>query len=123
MIFETELRCPAVILAVEFIIERNSICVSLSDRTFIFFEVSSNQSTPYKPGPTFHLPSTQNCLCYVPRKNILFSAGTDGTVFAWQIDRILHSDYSDISNEKSTKTSSISGSDGIKNSDKDRVEY
>ena len=83
MIFETEKRCAAVILAVEFIIERNSICVSLSDRTFTFFEVSSNQSTPYKPGPTFHLPSTQNCLCYVPRKNILFSAGTDGTVFAW----------------------------------------
>lgn len=114
MIFETELRCPAVILAVEFIsgIGRDSICVSLSDRTFFFFEVSSNQSTPYKPGPTFHLPSTQNCLCYVPRKNILFSAGTDGTVFAWQIDKILTNDYSDVSTEKSTK-----------NSDKERVEY
>ena len=53
----------------------------------------------------------------------MFSAGTDGTVFAWQIDRILHSDYSDITNEKSTKSSSLGGSDGTKSSDKERVEY
>ena len=95
MRWEKDLECPRPILAVEFIIARNSICVSLSDRTFFFFEVSQNQSTPYKPGPIFQLPSTQNCLCYVPRKNILFSAGTDGTVFAWDISKILTSDFSD----------------------------
>lgn len=109
---EKDIPCAGTILAVEFIIERNSICVSLSNRTFIFFDASSNTSTPYKPGPTFLLPSTQNCLCYVPRKNILFSAGTDGTVFAWQIDKILHNDYSEASAEK-----------GVKNSEKERVEY
>lgn len=49
----------------------------------------------------------------MPRKNILFSAGTDGTVFAWQIDLILRNDYSDQSvTEKATKSS-----------DKERVEY
>ena len=36
----------------------------------------------------FPLPSTQKCLCYVQRKRTLFSAGTDGMVLAWVIDKI-----------------------------------
>lgn len=42
----------------------------------------------------------------------MLSAGTDGTVFAWDVAKILVNDYSEASNEKSTK-----------NADRDRVEY
>lgn len=45
---EIDIACDGVILAVEFIPDKNAICVSLSNRTFIFFDASSTTSTPYK---------------------------------------------------------------------------
>ena len=82
---EIDISCPGVILAIEYISAKNSICVSLSDRTFLFFDAGS---ATYKQQRKFNLPSTQKCLCYVNRKRVLFSAGTDGAVFAWLIDKI-----------------------------------
>jgi len=40
-----------------------------------------------------YLPSTQKCLCYVKRKRALFSAGTDGAIFAWNIDKIFSNEF------------------------------
>lgn len=84
---EIDIACPGVILAIEYVSDKNMICVSLSDRTFLFYNCTS--SPLYKCERKFNLPSTQKCLCYVKRKRLLFSAGTDGAVFAWQVDKIL----------------------------------
>jgi len=77
--------CPDAILAIEFISDKNQLCVSLSNRSFHFFDTSKN---PFKEGTKLKLRSTQKCLCYVKRKRLLFSGGTDGCVFAWNIDKI-----------------------------------
>lgn len=90
MKLEITIPCPGVILAIEYVSDKNAICVSLSDRTFLFYDASS---ASYKQMRKFNLPSTQKCLCYVKRKRILFSAGTDGAVYAWIIDKIFHNDY------------------------------
>lgn len=82
---EYEIHCPGYILAIEYITCKASICVSLSDRTFLFFDAGTPQ---YKQQKKFNVASTQRCLCYVHRKKLLFSAGTDGAVFAWVIDKI-----------------------------------
>lgn len=101
MKWDKDIVCPGGILAIEYIVHKNSICVSLSDRTFIFYDASS---PAYKQqGKKFHLPSTQKCLCYVGRKRILFSAGTDGAVFAWLIDKIFSSDHDDSEEEGEKK--------------------
>jgi hypothetical protein len=52
---EQDITCPGCILAVEYISSKNSICVSLSDRTFLFFDASS---ATYKQQRKFALPST-----------------------------------------------------------------
>jgi WD40 repeat protein len=39
------------------------------------------------------VPSTQKCLCYVKRKHVLFSAGADGAIFAWKMDKIFSNDF------------------------------
>ena len=38
---EIDVPCPGVILAIEFISDKNAICISLSDRTFLFLDASS----------------------------------------------------------------------------------
>ena len=38
---EIDINCPGNILAIEFITDKNSICVSLSDRAFQFFDANS----------------------------------------------------------------------------------
>lgn len=98
---ERDISCPGVILAVEYVSDKNSICVSLSDRSLLFFDCST---IAYKQQLCFEMPSTQKCLCYVKRKKLLFSAGTDGAVFAWQIDKIFKKDSNDdSSNEKGAR--------------------
>jgi len=52
---EIDISCPGVILAIEYISAKNSICVSLSDRTFLFFDAGS---ATYKQQRKFNLPST-----------------------------------------------------------------
>jgi hypothetical protein len=39
------------------------------------------------------VPSTQKCLCYVKRKKMLFSAGADGAIFAWNMDKVFSNDF------------------------------
>ena len=80
-----DIICPSYILAIEFIPDKNAICVSISDKTLLFYDAGS---ATYKQIKKFNLPSTQKCLCYVQRKRVLFSAGTDGAVFAWVVDKI-----------------------------------
>lgn len=38
---EMDKICPAVILAIEFLQDKNAICVSLSDRTLIFYDTTT----------------------------------------------------------------------------------
>lgn len=84
---EKDLVCPGVILAIEYISfqDKSAICVSLSNRKFMFYDA---KSTSYKKMKHFKLPCTQKCLCYVERKKLLFSAGTEGATFAWDIEKI-----------------------------------
>ena len=37
---ETNINCGSVILDVEYIPDKNAICVSLSDRTFVFYDAT-----------------------------------------------------------------------------------
>ena len=81
-----------VILAIEYVSDKNAICVCLSNRSFQFFDCGTPN---YKWLRSFEAPSTQKCLCYVKRKRLLFSAGTDGAVYAWLIDKIFQSDHNE----------------------------
>ena len=85
MKLEKDLNCNSPILAVEFIPDKNSICVSLSDRTFVFFDATPKA---YKRTRKFNLRFIQKNLCYVKRKKVMFSAQTDCTVNAWSIEEI-----------------------------------
>jgi hypothetical protein len=38
---EEDIPCPSVILGIEYVSDKNSICVSLSDRTLLFFDAGS----------------------------------------------------------------------------------
>lgn len=87
---EMDIQCPGVILAIEFAPDKNAICVSLSDRTILFYDAGS---ASYKVIRKIHVPSTQKCLCYVKRKRVLFSAGTDGAIFAWNMEKIFSNDF------------------------------
>lgn len=87
---ELDIHCPGVILAIEFLPDRNAICVSLSDRSFLFYDSGAQN---YKIVRKIHVPSTQKCLCYVKRKKALFSAGTDGTIYAWNIEKIFSNEF------------------------------
>ena len=82
---DKDLPCNSPILAVEFIPDKNSICVSLSDRTFVFFDATPGA---YKRTRKFNLRFIQKNLCYVKRKKVMFSAQTDCTVNAWNIEEI-----------------------------------
>jgi WD40 repeat protein len=92
MKLELDIICAGVILAIEFAPDKNAICVSLSDRTIIFYDASTPS---YKIVRKLNVPSTQKCLCYIKRKHILFSAGTDGAIFAWNMNKIFSNDFSD----------------------------
>ena len=89
MKLEADINCKNVILSVEFIVDKNAICVSLSDRTFLFFDATpkpvnkndkkttTSNMTPlaeYKCIRKFALKFIQKNLFYVKRKKILFSA-------------------------------------------------
>ena len=87
---EGDIQCTNIILAIEFAPDKNAICVSLSDRTIIFFDTSSAN---YKVVRKLNVPSTQKCLCYVKRKKMLVSAGTDGAIFAWNLDDIFSNEF------------------------------
>ena len=82
---EPKIACKGVINAIEFISDRNAIAISLSDLTIRFYDFTSG---PARFLRTLHVPSTQKCLSYVKRrkKELLFSGGTQGAVFAWNID-------------------------------------
>jgi len=52
---EVDIPCSSYIISVEYISDKNSICVALSDRTLIFIDASSSN---YKITRKFNLPST-----------------------------------------------------------------
>ena len=41
MKWEYDILCPGVILAIEFLPDKNAICASLSDRTILFHDATS----------------------------------------------------------------------------------
>lgn len=90
MKFEHDIVCPKSILAVEFLPDKNSIAVSVSNRTILFYD---SNTTNDKIMRKIHVPSTQNCLSYVKRKKLLFSAGADGAIFAWNMEKIFSNDF------------------------------
>ena len=89
---EPSIHCSGIINAIEFISERNAIAISLSDLTIRFYEIKNGQNHFMR---TLHVPSLQRCLSYVKRrkKELLFSGGTQGAVFAWNIELFFAFDY------------------------------
>ena len=89
---EPSIECSGAINAIEFISERNAIAISLSDLTIRFYEIMNGSNRFQR---TLHVPSTQKCLSYVKRrkKELLFSGGTQGAVFAWNIELFFSFDY------------------------------
>ena len=70
-----------------------------------------------------HVPSTQKCLTYVERqnKNILFSAGVDGAIFAWNLDILFSNDRNEKQQQKDQEKKSEKESS--KNSPSSRMSY
>ena len=89
---EQYIRCPGVILAIEYLKNKNAIAVSLSDRTIKFFDTISQKPKIIR---WLHVPSTQKCLTYVEEKGVLFSAGVDGAIFAWNMNKLFSNDFTD----------------------------
>jgi len=86
---ESKIECPSRILSIEFIPDRKAIAVSLSDRTILFYDASNN----FKQLPKrLNVPSTQKCMAYIERKRCLFSAGIDGAIFAWNLEKLFSND-------------------------------
>jgi WD40 repeat protein len=79
-----------VILAIELLPDKNAIAVSLSDRSIMFYD---SGQVHYKVLRQIWVPSTQKCLCYVKRRHVLFSAGADGAIFAWNMEKIFSNDF------------------------------
>jgi WD40 repeat protein len=94
-----DIQCVAVILALEYCSSKNALAASLSDRTIVFFDTQNPNNKIVK---RMHVPSTQKCLTYVERPNglgqkqaVLFSAGVDGAIFAWNLDRLFSNDFAE----------------------------
>lgn len=106
---EHNIDTKSVILAVEFISDRTHICVSLSDRTFMFYDAAvkpKKTEEAYKCTRKFNLRFIQKNLCYVKRKKVLFSSQTDCTVNSWNIDEIWNNpefEHHDIETAKKKK--------------------
>ena len=85
---EYTIQCNGVVLAVEYIPDRHAVAISLSDRTIVFHDITNKKlkKLPF----TLHVPSTQKCLVYIERngRHTLFSAGVDGSIFAWNLDTL-----------------------------------
>ena len=91
--FNATIKCPSKILAIEFIPDRKAIAVSLSDRSILFYDAGNNFKLMHK---RLNVPSTQKCLAYVLRKQTLFSAGIDGAIFAWNLNKLFSKDQNPI---------------------------
>lgn len=85
MQIEKSITCVGEILALEYIEEFHAMAVSLSDRTIIFFDIQNKNNKIVRK---LHVPSTQKCLTYIAKKQVLFSAGVDGAIFAWNMNKL-----------------------------------
>lgn len=89
---DREIECTAVILAIEFCPDKNALAVSLSNRTIVFFDTMGQNNKIVR---WLHVPSTQKCLTYVQKRQVLFSAGVDGAIFAWNLNKLFSNDFTD----------------------------
>lgn len=68
------------------------IAVLLSNKKINFYDPSSKD---YKIFRELEVPCTQRCLCYVEHKDVLFSAGTNGAIFAWELGLIFSNEFAE----------------------------
>ena len=87
-----DLECVSYILALEFCPNRNALAASLSDRTIIFFDTANQNNKIVRRLP---VPSTQKCLTYIERSSTLFSAGVDGAIFAWNLEKLFSNEFAE----------------------------
>ena len=120
------ISCGGVVLAVEYLQNKNSLAVSLSDRTIIFFDVTNliTNTSREKIDRKLHVPSTQKCLTYVQRLNTLFSAGVDGAIFAWDMDKLFSNEFQEKLLPKHQKdTGQPSQEDQMSQKEREKREY
>lgn len=98
MRLESTIDCVHTINAIEFITDRNMIAICLNDKTIRFWEILNGSNRFMR---TLHVPSTQKCLSYVKRrrKELLFSGGTQGAVYAWNIELFFSGEYKEQPND------------------------
>lgn len=92
MKLKRDIVCSGVILAIEFITMKKMIAVLLSNRKIYFYD---STTTNYKIFRELEVPCTQRCLCYVQDKNVLFSGGTNGAIFGWDLTLIFSNEFLD----------------------------
>jgi len=92
MVEDYAIKCSGVILAIEYLQNKNAIAVSLSDRTIKFFDATAAKTKIIR---WLHVPSTQKCLTYVEDKGVLFSAGVDGAIFAWNMNKLFSNEFTE----------------------------
>lgn len=90
MRLKTGIVCSGVILAIEFISKKKMIAVLLSNKKIYFYDASTSN---YKIFRELEVPCTQRCLCYVENKDVLFSGGTNGAIFGWELNLIFSNEF------------------------------
>lgn len=92
MRLKNDVPCSGVILAIEFITKKKMIAVLLSNKKINFHDSTTNN---YKIFRELEVPCTQRCLWYVENKDVLFSAGTNGAIFAWDLNLIFSNEFAE----------------------------
>jgi WD40 repeat protein len=118
-----DIPCVGVILAIEHCPNKNAIAVSLSDRTIIFFDTANMTNQTNKIDRHLHVPSTQKCLTYIQRINTLFSAGVDGAIFAWNLEKLFSNEFAEQQAAKAQKNHEKDPENKTSEKEREKREY
>ena len=73
------------------------IAVLLSNRKIYFYDASTSN---YKIFRELEVPWTQKWLWYVQHKDVLFSGGTNGAIFGWELNLIFSNEFVEDENKR-----------------------
>ena len=97
MRLKNDIICSGTILAIEFITKKKLIAVLLSNRKIYFYDATTSN---YKIFRELEVPCTQKWLWYVHHKDVLFSGGTNGAIFGWELNLIFSNEFVEDENKR-----------------------